>query len=232
MEIDNHLSSFSQQNSLFFFSLSLFLLRLPYVFVSGGRDAAPRCCTETERNGMDSCFQCAVKRENFGTCKFLVYLRLGGAGSRERDKRDVAAAWHVFNSGAEHRRFPGRADLSSQPVPNFIEHLPPLPPPSLSPEITSSSRCHTLSTRLPMHLKTLRTFKDRESNEAKEHSFLKKKKRVARARAYIPPTAALAVQRRSATACSDGNLFAPSKPSAQKHFLSAIAFRALSTALS
>lgn len=76
-----------------------------------------------ERNGMDSCFQCAVKRENFDTCKFLVYLRLGGAGSRERDKRDVAAAWHVFNSGAERRRFPGRADLSSQPVPNFIEHL-------------------------------------------------------------------------------------------------------------
>lgn len=134
----------------FFFSLSFPPPSSLRVCVRG-RDAAPRCCTETERNGMDSCFQCAVKRENFGTCKFLVHLRLGGAGSRERDKRDVAAVWHVFNSGAERRRFPGRADLSSQPVPNFIEHLGffffPLP----FPEITSSSRCHTLSTRLPMH---------------------------------------------------------------------------------
>lgn len=124
MEIDNHLSSFSQQNSLPPpFPSSVFLTCL-----CPGRKAAPRCCAE--RNGMDSCFQCAVKRENFGTCKFLLYLRLSGAGSRKRDKRDVAAAWHVFNSGAERRRFPGRADLSSQPVPNFIEHLPP--PPALS----------------------------------------------------------------------------------------------------
>lgn len=71
------------------------------------------------------------------------------------------------------------------------------------------------------HLKKHAGF--RKSNEAKEHSFLKEW--VARARAYIPLLQRWEhLQRWSAApqcnCLSDCNLFAPSKPSAQKHFIS------------
>lgn len=88
MEIDNHLSSFSPQNSCLPSSVRL-LLRV----LCPGRNA---------RTG--SCSRCAAKRETWTHANFLMCCctAAAAADSRKgkRDKRDVAAAWHVFNSGA------------------------------------------------------------------------------------------------------------------------------------
>lgn len=59
--------------------------------------------------------------------------------SLEKKKKRVATAYHEFNSSAKHRRCLRRADLSSQPVQDFTEHL--YLKSYLYPDITKTCLC-------------------------------------------------------------------------------------------